>query len=219
MLAPTADLSLTKSASPAAGRARHRRDVHAEGIATPAPTRPRTSKSQTRCPPDSSFKSASAGCTFADGTVTCAAPSLAVGRLADLHGRRAARRSLTVGVVNTATVGSSTADPDPNNNSAIASAPLGPEADLSITKTASTPSLVAGGQVTYTLTVEDNGPSDAAGVVVSDPLPAGQTLVSAIPSQGSCTHRGRRGLRAGHAGRRRQCAGARDRQRQGERRR
>ena len=43
-----------------------------------------------------------------------------------------------------------------------------------------------GGTITYTLTVANGGPGDAANVVVSDPLPAGETLVSATPSQGTC---------------------------------
>ncbi len=47
--------------------------------------------------------------------------------------------------------------------------------------------MTAGGQVMYTLVVSDKGPSDATGVKVSDALPAGLTLVSAKPSQGSCS--------------------------------
>ena len=59
-------------------------------------------------------------------------------------------------------------------------------ADLSITKDG--PAFAQnGGTVTYDITVDNGGPGDAAGVVVSDPLPAGETLVSATPSQGSCS--------------------------------
>ena len=47
-------------------------------------------------------------------------------------------------------------------------------ADLSITKTDGVGSVIAGTSTTYTITVTNNGPSAvAAGVVVSDPIPAG----------------------------------------------
>jgi uncharacterized repeat protein (TIGR01451 family) len=62
----------------------------------------------------------------------------------------------------------------------------GCEADLSIAKTASTSSVPPGGQVTYTLVVDNHGPDTATGAHVSDVLPAGLSLVSALPSQGSC---------------------------------
>ncbi len=62
-----------------------------------------------------------------------------------------------------------------------------PSADLQITK-AGTPATVAlGHNLTYTLTVRNNGPDPATGVTVSDTLPASETLVSATPSQGACT--------------------------------
>jgi uncharacterized repeat protein (TIGR01451 family)/CSLREA domain-containing protein len=51
-------------------------------------------------------------------------------------------------------------------------------ADLAITKTAAPEPVVAGGNVTYTITVTNNGPQPAAGVSVTDQLPAGATLRS-----------------------------------------
>ncbi len=41
--------------------------------------------------------------------------------------------------------------------------------------------------ITYTITVTDNGPSIANGVTLTDTLPTGVTYVSATPSQGSCS--------------------------------
>jgi uncharacterized repeat protein (TIGR01451 family) len=59
-------------------------------------------------------------------------------------------------------------------------------ADVSITK--SGPAFAQnGGTVTYHITVHNNGPGDAAGVVVSDALPAGETSAGATASQGSCS--------------------------------
>jgi uncharacterized repeat protein (TIGR01451 family) len=44
----------------------------------------------------------------------------------------------------------------------------------------------AGDNLTYTLTIRNNGPRQARGVVVRDRLPAGVTLNSATPSKGTC---------------------------------
>jgi uncharacterized repeat protein (TIGR01451 family) len=51
-------------------------------------------------------------------------------------------------------------------------------ADLTIIKTDSVDPVQAGGNLTYTVTVSNSGPNDAVGVVVTDTLPAGLTLVS-----------------------------------------
>jgi len=64
-------------------------------------------------------------------------------------------------------------------------APPLPTADLSITKTGPA-TAQSGGTITYTLNVTNAGPFDAHNVTVDDPLPAGETFVSATASQGSC---------------------------------
>jgi uncharacterized repeat protein (TIGR01451 family) len=71
----------------------------------------------------------------------------------------------------------------------LVSVPLtGPSTDIAVTKTAS-PTLInpPGGNLTYTLSVANNGPNIAQNVTVADTLPANVTLVSATPSQGVCT--------------------------------
>jgi uncharacterized repeat protein (TIGR01451 family) len=60
-------------------------------------------------------------------------------------------------------------------------------ADLSITKSASSPALYVGYAAHYTITVTNNGPSTATSVQAQDALPPELSLVSATPSQGSCT--------------------------------
>ncbi|MCP3957256.1 MAG: DUF11 domain-containing protein [bacterium] len=52
------------------------------------------------------------------------------------------------------------------------------QAELSLAKKASTVTVEPGEPLTYTLTVTNNGPSEAEGVVINDALPAGVTLVS-----------------------------------------
>ncbi|MFQ5855578.1 MAG: DUF11 domain-containing protein [Anaerolineae bacterium] len=63
-------------------------------------------------------------------------------------------------------------------------------ADLSVAKTDDPDPVAAGTGLTYTLTVTNNGPSDATGVVLTDTLPADVTFDSATPSQGSCSEAG-----------------------------
>jgi uncharacterized repeat protein (TIGR01451 family) len=61
--------------------------------------------------------------------------------------------------------------------------------DLSITKTDSPDPVIINHDLTYTLTITNNGPQAAAGVHVEDPLPAGVTYKSATPSTGgSCAN-------------------------------
>ena len=62
-----------------------------------------------------------------------------------------------------------------------------PVADLAVTKTPSADTIHPGGQLVYTLTVHNNGPRNATGVTLEDPVPAGIFLNSAQSSQGNCT--------------------------------
>src|SRR5262249_32037479 len=88
---------------------------------------------------------------------------------------------------NTATVGHSDQfDPNLANNTGTASVnPL--EADLALSKSVSNPRPNVGETVTFTITLTNTGPSGATSVEVTDLLPAGLTLVSANPSQGTYT--------------------------------
>jgi uncharacterized repeat protein (TIGR01451 family) len=63
---------------------------------------------------------------------------------------------------------------------------LAPSADLAISTTASAASVTLGNNVTFSLSVTNNGPTGASGVVVSDTLPAGLSLVSVSATQGTC---------------------------------
>ena len=73
--------------------------------------------------------------------------------------------------------------------SAAATFLVHPLADLSLIKTINNPAPNVGDTVTYTLNLANLGPSSASGVQVTDLLPSGLTFVSAMPSQGTYTHR------------------------------
>src|SRR5438552_838607 len=91
-------------------------------------------------------------------------------------------------ITNTASVSSSTSDPDSSNNTATASTTVIASADLSITKTDAPDPSRPGATPTYTLAVNNNGPSTAASVTVTDPLPPGTTFQSIItPAGWTCT--------------------------------
>jgi aldose sugar dehydrogenase len=60
-------------------------------------------------------------------------------------------------------------------------------ANLALSKTASPNPGVTLANLTYRLTVTNNGPSPAANIIVTDNLPSGITFVSATPTQGSCS--------------------------------
>ncbi len=63
-------------------------------------------------------------------------------------------------------------------------------ADLRIVKSDSPDPVRVGGQLTYTIGVENLGPSPATGVIVSDNLPKGVDLVSAAGPAGACAVQG-----------------------------
>jgi uncharacterized repeat protein (TIGR01451 family) len=61
----------------------------------------------------------------------------------------------------------------------------GQQADLAVTKTVDNASPNVGDAVTFTITVHNNGPSDATNVALTDVLPANLTFVSQTTSQGT----------------------------------
>ena len=129
-----------------------------------------------------------ATCTVTVDVAQCALPALAPGAalVMTVVGRVAQDAPGGLAIGNTATGTSNTSDPDDADNTATASiTTAAPQADIATTKTAGL--AVAGGQVTYLVTVTNNGPSAATAVQVADLVPAGLTAVSAESSRGTCT--------------------------------
>ena len=79
--------------------------------------------------------------------------------------------SCTGTITNTATVSSPTPDPNPNNNTSTVVTEIATLADLSIVKSANPVYLDRGDLVTYTLTINNAGPSDSLNVSLADAIP------------------------------------------------
>ncbi len=86
-------------------------------------------------------------------------------------------------IANTASATSSTPDPDGANNASTVSLPIAPSADLQITKLAPA-SVTPGSSATFTITLKNNGPSDATSVSLTDPTPVGLSFAA---NTGDCT--------------------------------
>lgn len=97
----------------------------------------------------------------------------------------------TTTLSNTASVASSVTNDPPFNNSDNEDTVVTLNADVEVTKTANpSPAVLVGDQVVYTVTVHNNGPSHAANVVLTDPLPAGMSFVSSSPGGPTCMESG-----------------------------
>ena len=130
-------------------------------------------------PSGTTFVSATAGGTVSGGTVTWNVGNLAANATASLQLVVRVGPALTGSLANTATVTAAQTDTVAANNSSTATGTLTPSADLSVTKTADVQSATVGDTVTYTIGVKNDGPSDAASVVVTDTPPTGLTFISA----------------------------------------
>ncbi len=130
-------------------------------------------------------------CTPVDRTITCSHPDgvAAGGSLPSIEVvATVAAAAGPATLVNSASVDGPTSDPDLTNNTDEAEVTVVDEVDLAIVKTftGSNP-VAAGATTTFSLAVDNSGPSDADGVIVGDALPAGLTLVSATGDGWTCT--------------------------------
>ncbi|HRK72627.1 MAG TPA: DUF11 domain-containing protein, partial [Rhodothermales bacterium] len=114
---------------------------------------------------------------------TWAIPSLSAGQTATLS---LAARVLTAGShTNIAQVSAATTDPQSANNSSSSTVTTSLNADVGIAKTVNNLTPRVGENVTWTITVTNYGPNNATGVVATESLPAGLTLVQSSATQGS----------------------------------
>ena len=92
--------------------------------------------------------------------------------------------TLAGNVTETATVSSDALDADLSNNTSSVTTQVDPACDLVVQVTADTAVAASGVPFNYTVTVTNNGPCDASGVVLSDTLPAGVTYLTALSDSG-----------------------------------
>lgn len=130
-----------------------------------------------------SATSSQGSCSVSGNTVTC--------DLGDIPRDGTATATIRVttsqqGVFsNTAEADADNADPDQDS----VDVEVRNIADLGVTKSASANPGV-GEDMTYTVSVVNNGPANATGVSVTDALPPSVNFVSAAPSQGTCSETG-----------------------------
>lgn len=87
---------------------------------------------------------------------------------------------------NCVTATSMSTDPVPANNTNVCdTVPIIFRTDLTGTKTDSPDPVIAGTNLTYTITATTNGPSAAFNLMISDQLPTGTVFVSAVASPGA----------------------------------
>ncbi len=90
-------------------------------------------------------------------------------------------------LVNTATVTTTDTDTVPGNNSATTMTTVNTSSDLSISELAAPSPVAAASMLTYTLSVNNGGPSPAAMVTVTDTLSPAVTFVSAMGTGWTCS--------------------------------
>ncbi len=122
----------------------------------------------------------SSGCNQdPNGTPTCTVGTLANGASAMVTLVTSVSGDASGTINNSASVSSSASDPVSGNNTANASTTvMQPGADLHLEKSDNPDPVDAGSQLTYTVSVDNNGPNAAEDVVVNDTLPAGVTFVA-----------------------------------------
>jgi uncharacterized repeat protein (TIGR01451 family) len=175
---PTSDLAIAKTASAPTVRAgetlTYLLQVENKGpLASGATTVTDT------LPAGLSYVSDDGGCLVSAGReISCDLGSLGNGESRSIHVLTQVAAAASGLLENTAAVAGSNFDPELGDNEASANTAVEEVADLAIAKTASAGSAKPGEQLTYTLAVENRGPSASSPTTVTDTLPAGLSYVS-----------------------------------------
>jgi uncharacterized repeat protein (TIGR01451 family) len=196
--AQSADLSLTKSANPSPA-VTQQPITYTVTVTNPGPSTATNLTISDPLPAGTTFTectvsggtggSCSGPPTGTNGTVTANWSSLLPGQSVQLVITASVTAGAGATLTNTATVTSNTPDPNTTNNSSTIMTPVtGPQANLSILKSDSPDPVAAGSNITYSIFVDNEGPSTATSLTVSDTLPANVTFVSLTEAAGwTCT--------------------------------
>jgi uncharacterized repeat protein (TIGR01451 family) len=128
-------------------------------------------------------------CQAAGQLVTCTRPSLLVGAAPTITITVQAPSEATA-LVNSATVASSSSDLVSSNNTAVVNTLVLSAADLSVAVLDSLDPVTTTGALTYTVTANNAGPSQASSVAVVTELPSGTAFHSASGFGWTCTRTG-----------------------------
>ena len=122
----------------------------------------------------------------ATGTVTCTNPSLAGGSAANISVTVNVNAATANGTTITAnsTVSSTTSDPAAANNSTTINTLVSAVVDLVAANSGAPSPVLAGNPITYTQSVTNRGPSNAAAVSFTQVVPANTTFQSAVTPGG-----------------------------------
>jgi uncharacterized repeat protein (TIGR01451 family) len=186
----SADLSLTKEAKPEPVYAGDRL-TYTLTITNAGPSDALNVVVTDTLPAGTTFYTAStsldSGCTETTGQVECQLGTVSADQGVLVTITATLDPSLAAGsLVNRAGVSSETSDLDETNNGDVVTSTVQTAADLVVTKIASPETATAGEVLTYTLTVQNLGPSNASGIWLTDTLPIMVTVVYSDVSQGNC---------------------------------
>lgn len=118
--------------------------------------------------------------------VTCSIPSLVAGTNATFNiGVTVQPAAAGTTIINSITASSDLPDPNTNNNQYVAGTDVsaGNQADIFVSKSGP-PNASPNTNITYSITITNDGPNDASSAGFSDNLPAGTTFVSVTPTSG-----------------------------------
>jgi len=121
--------------------------------------------------------------------VACTNPSVVPGSVGTVEAIYQVSATATGTITDTVNVSSSTTDTNPANNTATMTIGVGASgtADLSVSNSGTPNPVTAGGTITYTQTVTNNGPGAATAAKLTETLPANVTFVSLTGPGGTWT--------------------------------
>ncbi len=123
------------------------------------------------------------------GPLSCTHPSFAASATSTFTLVVRADPTLAAGtiVTNTATVSSAAVESDTSDNSSTTTTTVQVSPDIAVTKSDSPDPVLAGADITYVITVTNNGPSQSGAISLTDTVPANTTFQAvSVPSGWAC---------------------------------